>query len=98
MPSDPFYKSKAWYRIRQKALMRTDSTCEMCGYRGKGITVHHMKSRREFPMLELELSNLKVVCSACHNRLHDRANGTIKQNVEAIVDTDDDGFSSDEWR
>ena len=96
---DPFYRSKPWYKARQKVLDRAGHRCEMCGYQGKGLTVHHVKPRKEYPMLALELTNLVCVCSSCHNRLHDRSDGTLRDvNVEAIKETEDDGFSNDEWR
>ena len=91
---DPFYKSKHWYRVRQKCLTRAGNRCEQCGYVGKGLSVHHIKPRKEYPMLALEMWNLICVCRSCHNSLHDRMNDTVIDKPK----TSDDGFSSDEWR
>ena len=91
---DPFYKSKAWYRIRHQALQEQGRRCKMCGtVRGK-LSVHHIKPRSKHPELELVLSNLLVVCNSCHNQIHSRNDGELRE----LITTDSDGFSNDEWR
>ena len=91
--ADPFYKSKQWHRIRQKCLMRAGKRCEECGAEGK-LHVHHVKPRKEYPMLELDMMNLVVLCTSCHNRKHDRKNNSIIEKVEI----GDDGFAvGSEW-
>ncbi len=93
--ADPFYRTKQWYKVRQKALMRANYCCEECGVcQRKGLHVHHVKSRKEYPMMALELSNLIVLCTADHNRRHDRINDKAIEKIPVS----DDGFSSDEWR
>jgi len=64
-----FYDSEPWQRLRYEALKRSDGKCALCG-RGKseGVILHvdHIKPRALFPSLELELSNLQVLCQPCN--------------------------------
>ncbi len=78
MPGDPFYKSRPWYRIRQKALIRDRYLCVLCGVsvRGKGLMrVDHIKQRLAYPALALHLPNLRTLCVPCDQarHVHDRA-------------------------
>ena len=77
--SDPFYHTKAWKRVRKLALDRDQGMCQDCMDRfraGFGIKphraemVHHIISREERPDLELNLNNLRSLCSECHNKKH----------------------------
>ena len=68
-PRDPFYVSEAWLRLRYEALRRNGGHCECCGVRpspGLSLHVDHIKPRSKFPGLELERSNLQVLCSDCN--------------------------------
>ncbi|WP_245705284.1 HNH endonuclease [Alteribacillus persepolensis] len=71
--ADPFYKSGAWVRCREQALIRDNYLCQSCLRAGKlttANTVHHIKPRREYSELELTLSNLESICPTCHNKEH----------------------------
>lgn len=73
MPNEAFYKTKDWHRIRTKALFAAHFKCAFCekNVRGKGKSrVDHIIPRKEAPELELELSNLRVLCPSCDNRRH----------------------------
>lgn len=67
-----FYKSKAWERARQQALMRDHGLCQHC-LREKRIAsadmVHHIKPVRLFWDLRLVLSNLVSLCNRCHAKI-----------------------------
>ena len=64
-----FYHSREWRELRWKVLTAGDGKCVMCG-RGKkdGIILHvdHIKPRSKYPHLELEFSNLQVLCEDCN--------------------------------
>ncbi|RWR06739.1 HNH endonuclease signature motif containing protein [Siminovitchia fortis] len=68
-----FYNSKAWQVCRSIALARDNYLCQECLKQGK-ITpynvVHHIKSRKEYPELALDVDNLICVCHKCHNESH----------------------------
>ncbi len=64
-----FYKSKEWRSLRVKALTKLGRKCCLCGRSPKdGIILHvdHIKPRSKHPSLELELSNLQVLCEDCN--------------------------------
>jgi hypothetical protein len=46
MPSDPYYKSEHWCRLRVAALQRDNSTCFVPGCGQRAIAVDHIERRR----------------------------------------------------
>lgn len=66
---DPFYESEAWQQLRYQTLLRFEGRCMACGcrpHRGNSIQVDHIKPRSKYPELELEPSNLQVLCRDCN--------------------------------
>ena len=64
-----FYDSPQWREIRYKALKMNNGKCELCGASkadGTMLHVDHIKPRSKFPDLELEISNLQVLCKECN--------------------------------
>jgi 5-methylcytosine-specific restriction endonuclease McrA len=64
-----FYQSDAWRHVRYLALKKHGAACQCCGATGrKGHPLHvdHIKPRSKFPDLELDLSNLQVLCEDCN--------------------------------
>ena len=61
-----FYKTREWRQLRYKVLVRLGRKCQCCGEEGGYIHVDHIKPRSLFPELELEESNLQVLCEACN--------------------------------
>jgi hypothetical protein len=64
-----FYESKPWRAVRYIALRCSRGVCELCGAAptvGKPLHVDHIKPRSLYPQLELEPSNLQVLCSDCN--------------------------------
>jgi len=72
-PEDPtskaFLKSFAWRRLRMEALKERGATCECCGARPPDVVLHvdHIRPRKKYPELALELSNLQVLCHECNH-------------------------------
>ena len=64
-PRDGFYGSWDWLRVRYVALKRWGAICMCCGSR-EGIVVDHIKPRSRYPLLQLDLENLQVLCGACN--------------------------------
>jgi len=64
-----FYKSTAWERVRQQALIRDHGLCQDC-LQEKRITpadvVDHIKPLRIFWHLRLVLDNLRSLCNRHH--------------------------------
>lgn len=64
-----FYETEAWKRVRYQALVLHGAACQCCGAtRADGVKLHvdHIKPRSKWPSLELQLSNLQVLCEVCN--------------------------------
>ncbi len=64
-----FYKTKEWRILRYKALALHGRKCMCCGASPEdGIILHvdHIKPRSRFPQLELDITNLQVLCEDCN--------------------------------
>lgn len=61
-------KDKRW-RIRRVEILKRDShTCQICGYLGAGVNVHH----RKYTGMAWEAPNedLITLCKSCHKITH----------------------------
>ena len=78
-PTDPFYLSKEWRRLRKRILEKYKTECQYCKARGeykKATHVHHEFHRDKYPQYELMeyvtlpdgtvKRNLVPVCKKCH--------------------------------
>lgn len=96
-----FLASRAWKELRTQVLALYGHKCMSCGwdpdcYGKRVIQVDHIKPRRYYPHLALEITNLQVLCSGCNkykgNRhmVDFRANPPkewkVKRGQEAISD------------
>lgn len=66
---DPFYRSRAWKKIRIHVLLRDEGLCQICRRRFAN-TVHHILPRADYPEKELDPMNLQAACAICHNQEH----------------------------
>lgn len=66
-----FLSSFAWRKVRMDVLERRGRRCECCGATpadGKTVVhVDHIKPRKFFPHLALDIDNLQVLCSECNH-------------------------------
>jgi hypothetical protein len=68
--SDEFLQSKSWKRIRIEAFNKYGNYCSCCGAKpsdGVRLNVDHIKPRKLFPELALNLDNLQILCSDCNS-------------------------------
>lgn len=68
--SDAFLSSYEWRRVRMVALKRYGPICQCCGAspaNGAVMNVDHIKPRRIFPQLALDIDNLQVLCHECNH-------------------------------
>jgi 5-methylcytosine-specific restriction endonuclease McrA len=68
--SNDFLQSKAWQRARIHAFKKYGNKCQCCGATaetGVRLCVDHIKPRRLFPELALDLDNLQVLCFDCNS-------------------------------
>lgn len=68
--SDDFLRSFEWRKLRMEVLKKYGATCQCCGatrHTGAVINVDHIKPRKYFPELSLDIDNLQVLCGACNH-------------------------------
>lgn len=69
--ADKFYATWEWKKVRMLAFKANGQRCQCCGWR-PGDTEHghlvvdHIKPRSKYPHLQLDLSNLQVLCNDCN--------------------------------
>lgn len=72
--SQLFYNSKEWKKIRKRVKRRDKGLCLYCllvnNVISTGDLVHHIVEEKEDKSLRLELDNLIMLCSSCHNEVH----------------------------
>lgn len=67
---DSFLGTYEWRTLRMKALKKYGAKCQCCGATpdtGAVMNVDHIKPRRIFPHLALDINNLQVLCGACNH-------------------------------
>jgi len=65
------YRGRSWQRTRTAALARAGHRCQCCGERKRTLVVHHQDECGMHGAAAHDLSNLTVLCRACHGRAHD---------------------------
>ena len=68
--SDEFLSGYQWRELRMKALTKYGRKCMCCGATpesGSVMHVDHIRPRRLFPMLALDLENLQILCHECNH-------------------------------
>jgi 5-methylcytosine-specific restriction endonuclease McrA len=61
-----FYNSRSWMILRYQALKSYGRKCRACESVEGPFHVDHIKPRSKYPHLELELSNLQILCKLCN--------------------------------
>lgn len=62
-----------WPYKKRQVKTRDNYTCQICGLRDPEIMeVDHIKPKKRFPELALELENLVTLCPNCHRRKTNR--------------------------
>jgi len=77
------YRSTIEYKnFLRQVFIRDRNCCRKCGLKrkrikdGKGknnnLTVHHIKSWKDYPSLRYKVSNGIVICNPCHKLVHQK--------------------------
>lgn len=69
--SDGFLCSNEWKTLRKQALDKYGMVCIKCGRdnsRMFPINVDHVKPRKFYPELSLDINNLQPLCGPCNKR------------------------------
>lgn len=86
--SDAFLTTYEWRRVRMMALKQYGARCQCCGATpatGAVMNVDHIKPRKLFPYLALDISNLQVLCHECN---HGKGNWDMTDWRDAEDDPD----------
>ena len=65
-----FLSTYAWRKVRMEALKKYGPKCMCCGVTpqtGAVMNVDHIKPRKLFPNLALDINNLQVLCHDCNH-------------------------------
>jgi 5-methylcytosine-specific restriction endonuclease McrA len=68
--SNSFLKSYEWRKLRMVVLKKYGPKCQCCGATtkdGETMNVDHIKPRKNYPELALDINNLQVLCSSCNH-------------------------------
>ena len=68
--STEFLSTYEWRKVRMQALKKYGPVCQCCGATpatGAVMNVDHIKPRRLFPSLALDVNNLQVLCHECNH-------------------------------
>ena len=68
--TNEFLLSYEWRRVRMEALKKCGAKCQCCGASpatGAVINVDHIKPRKFYPHLALDVDNLQVLCAECNH-------------------------------
>lgn len=68
--SDNFLSTYEWRRVRMVALKKYGARCQCCGASpadGAVMNVDHIKPRKLFPQLALDVNNLQILCHECNH-------------------------------
>jgi hypothetical protein len=93
MPGNPFYKSRAWARLRAAVLKRARGRCEIPGCTSRAFIVDHIVSRRNGGRDAMD--NLRALCRTCDNRIKEDHAGQRRSGGSAIVGCFSDGSPRD---
>ncbi len=91
---DGFYDSREWRELRYQALAMNNGQCECCGagkHDGTQLHVDHIKPRSIYPDLELEITNLQILCRDCNlgkSNKDDRDwRGNTKDELDSVIES-----------
>jgi len=68
--SKAFLSTYEWRRVRMEALKKYGARCQCCGASpetGAVMNVDHIKPRKLFPQLALDVNNLQILCDVCNH-------------------------------
>lgn len=68
--SAEFLISYEWRKLRYKALLEYGEKCMCCNAKksdGVRIYVDHIKPRKKYPELALDINNLQILCEECNH-------------------------------
>ena len=85
-----FLKSARWKKKRLKVIKRDGGSCQRCLTKhniieSDNLQVHHIKSRKNFPDLRWEETNLVTLCRLCNTQLGTKDKLDFEFNVPSYI-------------
>lgn len=68
--TDAFLSTYEWRKVRMEALKKYGPRCQCCGATpatGAVMNVDHIKPRKKWPSLALDVNNLQILCHDCNH-------------------------------
>lgn len=68
--SDAFLSTFEWRKVRMEALKKYGPKCQCCGAtpaNGAVMNVDHIRPRKKWPSLALDVNNLQILCHDCNH-------------------------------
>lgn len=68
--TDAFLSTYEWRKVRMEALKKYGPKCQCCGATpatGAVMNVDHIKPRKKWPSLALDVNNLQILCHDCNH-------------------------------
>jgi 5-methylcytosine-specific restriction endonuclease McrA len=81
--ADPFLRSQAWLVLRKQAIEKYGLICCRCGRENSRrfpINIDHIKPRKFFPELALEITNLQPLCGPCNKAKGNKHNTDYRKS------------------
>ena len=117
MSRDPRYQkllnSKRWMEVKRIVWRRANGLCERCreeGFIRAGVDCHHVtpvesaNTEQEMERLAYDVSNIRLLCVACHIKTHQEMRSHTKEKVkenkararQRFMEANDPNFVPDE--
>lgn len=81
-------KTTKWTKLRKQILIRDKYLCQRCLYKystlnSSELQAHHIRSRKNYPELVFEESNIMTLCKTCNLQLgtSDKLDFEIRQKL-----------------
>ena len=83
---------KRWAEVKRIVWQRTNGLCERCreeGFITPGVDCHHIvpvesgRTEQEMERLAYDVSNVRLLCVACHIKTHQEMHSFDRENVQA---------------
>ena len=83
-----FTRSEEWRRVRRQAVERYGTTCAKCGREqspGFPVNIDHIKPRRFYPDLALDIDNLQPLCGPCNKEKGNGPPVDYRENLKLLT-------------
>ena len=84
-----FLWSSEWRELRKRAIELYGTRCAKCGAEGNPINIDHIKPRKFYPDLALDINNLQPLCHPCNKEKGNKPPVDYRNNLTRKVVTHD---------